>query len=148
MTSNKFDSEELARRLAATMAKDSGDWKEIDPRVQWCFDIMDWEGQEPVSWIGYHAPVAFGTAGGAASFIMRNWTLRRPLSSGIHMTLAGAVAGTLIMHRFREWRSKRAQEDIRVMKHYIMTNPEKFIQPERKKFGDKEVFLDWYPVRN
>ena len=40
------------------------------------------------------------------------------------------------------------QEEDRVIKHYIMTHPEKFIEPERIKYGDKRVFLDWSPARN
>ena len=40
------------------------------------------------------------------------------------------------------------QDEVRVAKHYIMTHPEKFVQPERIKFGDRRCFLDWTPCRN
>ena len=40
------------------------------------------------------------------------------------------------------------QDEDRVIKHYIMTHPDKFIEPERIKYGDKRVFLDWDPKRN
>ena len=44
--------------------------------------------------------------------------------------------------------SSVGQDEDRVIKHYIMTHPEKFIEPERIKYGDKRVFLDWAPARN
>ena len=40
------------------------------------------------------------------------------------------------------------QDEHRVIKHYIMTHPDKFIEPERIKYGDKRVFLAWDPKRN
>ena len=40
------------------------------------------------------------------------------------------------------------QDEDRVIKHYIMTHPEKFIEPERIKYADKRVFLPWSPKRN
>ena len=40
------------------------------------------------------------------------------------------------------------QNEVRVAKHYIMTHPDKFIQPERIKYGDRRVFLNWEPCRN
>ena len=54
-----------------------------------------------------------------------------------------AAVGYLAGYQFREWRANMNAQETAVIKHYIMTHPEEFPEPEKKLFRDKEVF---YPI--
>lgn len=124
-----------------------GRWDEVDPRVQWAMDILDDEGIEMTSLARYHSTTAFGGIVGAAIVPTANWMTRRPLFAAIQYTVLGGVIGLGAGRLLREFFIKRGQEEMAVAKHYIMTHPEKFPEPEKKKYGDKSVVLNWEPCR-
>ncbi len=118
-------------------------WDDPDPRIQWALDELDFGSTEPTTIIGYHYPVAVGTFIGATFWPLTNWIARRPLWAGLQVTAALTLGGFLGGRWYGNYRASRNAEEVAVMKHYIMTHPDKFPQPERKTFGDKVVFLPW-----
>jgi hypothetical protein len=74
--------------------------------------------------------------------------LKRPWSAAAPITPLLAALGFFGAIKLREFRIKANNDDARVLKHYIMTHPEKFLEPERKKFGDACVVIPWEPNRN
>ncbi len=124
-----------------------GRWDEVDPRVQWAMDELDFDGSEPSSLLGQVTQVgAFGLLGGAL-YPFHNWSRRRPLYAGFPLTILGLVGGFGLGWFIRDYRSKNAAKEMAVFKHYIMTHPDKFPEPERKKFGDRVVFMPWRQSR-
>ena len=74
---------------------------------------------------------------------MRNVIARRPYHTSAHVTLGFMAVGWLAGVKLRNTWSDKNAEEIAVLKHYVMLHPEKFPEPEAKKYGDKEVFLEW-----
>ena len=64
----------------------------------------------------------------------------RPLRTGLPLTLALTGLGGFLGYQFREWRARTNAEEMAVLRHYIMTHPEEFPEPEKKFFREKEVF--------
>merc|ERR1711976_960469 len=124
-----------------------GQWDEPDERVKWAIDLFDRQGVEYTSVLGYYLPHMTLTTIGAAIFLARNKLGRKPLYAGLPFTLAAMGVGFLAGHQFRQWRSKLDREDIATMQHYIMSHPERFIEPERKKYGEACVLLPWACIR-
>jgi hypothetical protein len=58
------------------MSEGTNDWNEVDPRVKWCMDLLDWEGAEPNTLYSYYVPPIFGALMGAGLNIFRNVTGR------------------------------------------------------------------------
>ena len=118
-------------------------WENPDPRVKWALDILDDQGSEETPIISYFWAPLLGLASGGGGNLMRNWVLRRPQHTAIHLTITGAAIGWLAGVWWRNRLARKNADDMAVIKHYLMLHPEKFPEPERKKFGDKEVFLEW-----
>jgi len=118
-------------------------WEKPDPRIQWALDILEPKGYEPVT-IPTHFwyPTIFA-AMGYTSAIFRNVIARRPITASYHVAIGAAVLGWLGGVQARDMFKDKNAEEIAVLKHYVMLHPEKFPEPEPKKFGDKEVFLEW-----
>lgn len=47
----------------------------------------------------------------------------------------------------RDMFEKKTTLNMAICRHYIMLHPERFPEPEMKKFGDKEVFYTWRFIR-
>ena len=95
----------------------------------------------------YYWPVVSMTAGGAAARPFINYFRRMPLHAGLYQVVLGGIAGYFFGHKIREMNAYKNAEQVAVIKHYIKTHPDKFIEPERKKFGDESVLLEWSPLR-
>jgi len=118
-------------------------WEKPDPRIKWAFDILDDGQYERTPIIGqFWYPALAATLIGAGNLV-RNAAHRRPYHTAMHMTVFGAVGGWLLGVWFRNRLSQKNGTEIQVLKHYMMLHPEKFPEPEKKKFGDREVFLEW-----
>lgn len=130
------------------MATDKKEWQEVDPRVEWAMKVFDWGEIEPNNMLTYYAVPFLGGFFGTSGCIIRNHFYARPLWAGAPFTLGMGVAGFFGFKAWRDWKARRMQDEHRVIKHYIMTHPDKFIEPERIKYGDKRVFLAWDPKRN
>jgi hypothetical protein len=39
--------------------------------------------------------------------------------------------------------TKQKTEEMAILEHYIRLHPDRFPEPETKKYGDKCVFFDW-----
>ena len=114
-------------------------WENPDPRVKWALDILD-EGEYERTPIWY--PALFSVCLGSGN-LLKNWIMRRPKHTAIHLTILGAALGWVGGVAWRNRVSRKNANDVAAIKHYIMLHPEKFPEPEKKKFGDKEVFLEW-----
>ena len=124
-------------------ASEENIWEKPDPRIKWALDILDDHGYERTTIAGYYwYPALFG-GGLGAGFPFKNLLLKRPMHTGIHITAGLAVGGWLFGCWFRNHLAEKNANEIAVIKHYLMLHPEKFPEPEKKKFGDREVFLDW-----
>ena len=118
-------------------------WENPDPRIKWALDILEPKGYEPTSILSYFFYPALMAGGFGFGPMLKNVIGRRPYHTSLHVTLAFAAAGWLTGVQFRNMWSDKNAEEIAVLKHYVMLHPEKFPEPEQKKFGDKEVFLEW-----
>jgi hypothetical protein len=87
-------------------------------------------------------PAIFGAAGLGGN-VFKNVLYRRPLNTGLHVTVFGGVTGWLFGCWLRNRLATKNANEIAAVKHYLMLHPEKFPEPEKKKFGEKEVFLEW-----
>jgi hypothetical protein len=47
----------------------------------------------------------------------------------------------------RDLLSRKKTEEMAILEHYIRLHPERFIEPETKKYGDKCVFFEWRRAR-
>ena len=47
----------------------------------------------------------------------------------------------------REFRTHRKTQEMAILEHYIRLHPERFIEPETKKYGDKCVLYEWRRLR-
>ena len=124
------------------MSSEDKIWEKPDPRIKWALDILDPKGNEE-NFINYFwYPGLFASAFGV-SYPLSNLMGKRPWFASLHLTAAmtafGWVAG---VYTRNYWMDKNAEE-IAVCKHYLMLHPEKFPEPEKKKWGDKEVLLEW-----
>lgn len=124
------------------------DESEADPRVHWALKILDDEGEVHHSLLRVISTYVIGGAAFGSGQIVQNLLSRRPLYAAIHRTVLLAAAGLGVAHAGRMWAIKTEQRETAVMKHYIMTNPEKFLQPEDLKYGHKSVLLAWAPIRS
>jgi len=118
-------------------------WEKPDPRVKWALDILDDGEYERTPLHGFFWYPALGLFTGAGGNLMTNWVYRRPAHTAIHLTIFGAAIGWLAGVAFRNRLERKNATDLAAIKHYLMLHPEKFPEPEKKKFGDKEIFLEW-----
>ena len=127
--------------------KNQGDrrvWENPDPRIKWALDIFDHsqipEAQQFMDKWTYWVTIG---AAGAWGFVQN--MRRRPLYANI---IPGALfVGATYLLCTSAWhiRRERAEQRAAAAMHYIMLHPDRFPEPEYKKFGDKEVFLCWNP---
>ena len=125
------------------MASNEKIWEKPDPRIKWALDILEPKGYEPTNMINYFFWPGLVSAGTGLSPMFVNLMLKRPLFASIHYTIAGLAAGWCGGVYFRNMVADKNAEEIAILKHYVMLHPERFPEPEKKKFGDKEVFLEW-----
>ena len=124
-------------------ATDEKIWEKPDQRIQWALDILDDGGYEQTPIVSYFwYPVLFGSSMGLGNPI-RNMLYRRPMNTALHLTIAGAATGWFFGCWWRNRLARKNADELAVIRHYMMLHPEKFPEPEKKKFGDKEVFLEW-----
>ena len=126
------------------MSSEEKIWEKPDPRIKWALDLLDGnEGYEQGGIINYFFyPSLFGGVMGLSN-VFRNIALRRPTHTAVHISVFMAVGGWLAGVAFRNRLEQKNVNDLAAIKHYLMLHPEKFPEPEKKKFGDKEVFLEW-----
>merc|ERR1712142_1254204 len=138
---------ELIKMSGDTLGmKNQGDrpvWEDPDPRVQWALDLFDNQGYETTPYRNiFFLPSMLGCAAASAQ-IFNNVRYFRPLTAGMPITAGLFAAGVGVGVWFNEYRAKRDAEMMAVAKHYIMLHPDRFPEPEMKKFGDKCVFIPW-----
>lgn len=123
-------------------------WAEVDPKVQWAIDLLEKpEGYEPNDLFGYYTAPLIGTLIGLSTNLFRNRQERLPLRAGLPITVALTAAGFYFGTYVRDRNIKKTADKLDVARHYIMTHPELFPEPERKKYGDKNVLYAWEPTR-
>ena len=98
--------------VVVVMATDKKDWQEVDPRVEWAMNIMDWGDSEPNSMFSYYAVPSFGVGLCGSAMLVRNHFYSRPPWAGAPWTLAAAVAGYFGATWWRNWKARRQQESI------------------------------------
>ena len=47
----------------------------------------------------------------------------------------------------REFLARSKQQEFAILEHYIRLHPDRFIEPETKKYGDKCVLYEWRRLR-
>ena len=68
-------------------------WEKPDSRIQWALDILGDGGYESTPIIGYFwYPAMFGISMGLGNPI-KNMLYRRPMITGLHISIASAVTG-------------------------------------------------------
>jgi len=108
-------------------------------------DIMDQEGMDFQSTFDrLTAPLGFGIAGPAA-IVMRNGLNRMPLRSNWVMMAVTAPIGFAMGLGIKRWREKINADNMAVMKHYVLTHPERFPEPERRRY--KDMIKPWFAHR-
>lgn len=129
--------------------KTTEEWEEMmknpDPRVKWAMDIFDQEGEEFTS---VQSRIAMATAAGGmpiGAALTRNAINRTPLRTNMAFAILTIPVFLWINNQWMDWNTRRATEDDAVMKHYILTNPERFPEPKRSKYIDK--INEWVPIR-
>ena len=130
--------------------KNQGDrpvWEDPDPRVKWALDLFDNQGYETTPYTTkFFYPAVFGAVAGSMG-PLNNLLTRRPVTAGMPMTVGLFAVGAFIGRFIHERRASRMAEKEAVAKHYIMLHPDRFPEPEMKKWGDKCVLLPWAPNR-
>ncbi len=122
-------------------------WDDPDPRVKWALDEMDFDGTEPSSLMSFYSMGVTGALCMGGMGLLRNHLSRRPLYAALPVTLAMTALGGWLGCLYRDSRIKKHAEELAVIKHYIMTHPDMFPEPERKKYSDRVVFLPWRMAR-
>lgn len=121
-------------------------WENPDPRIQWALDILE---PKPVyeSLFQRSMPTLIALGFSMGAFAYGNKINKVPRNAGL---VTGAIfaaigfsGGEIIYHFLR----KRQADELAMVKHYLMTHPEKFPEPEPMKMGDKRVFFAWQPNR-
>ena len=126
----------------------SSKWDDPDPGVKWAMDLLDSPpGYEPNSLLTYYISPIFGAAFGVFGNMVHNSSNYKPLRTNLPLTIALGVGGFMFGGYIRDNRTRKHQDRVAVAKHYIMTHPELFPEPERKKFGDRTVLFPWEPIR-
>ncbi|XKL65601.1 hypothetical protein PGB90_009021 [Kerria lacca] len=74
-----------------------------------------------------------------------NYCLDRPYHAGIHRYFFYSVACTAIMFGIRKYRRDYYSYRDQVHQHYVLTHPEDFPAPEKKKIAEK--WEPWVPIR-
>merc|ERR1712226_720334 len=118
-------------------------WDEPDPRVKWALDILDWGETEPNGVTGYYSPIALPAIFLGGSNVLKNWVNRVPVKTNLPLTLAMTTAGLGIGVWYHKYRQMVADREMALIRHYIMTHPEKFPEPERVKLGDANCLAPW-----
>ena len=101
------------------MATDKKDWQEVDPRVQWAMDILDWGDVEPSSPTVYLGVPVFGGLVGVSTGFVRNHLLSRPLWAGAPYTLVAGVVGVGVATWYRDWKARRQQESSKKGQYHV-----------------------------
>merc|ERR1719402_2183240 len=118
-------------------------WDDPDPRVKWALDLFDNQGYETAPYRNqFFVPSVIGSSFAAAN-LLQNRKYFRPMYAGLPTTLGLFALGAGFGVWFNQYRAKREAEMEAVAKHYIMLHPDRFPEPEMKKFGDKCVFMPW-----
>ena len=118
-------------------------WEKPDTRIKWALDILDDGEYERTPIIGYFWYPTISAIGFGFGNPGRNIMTKKPLHTGLHLTAALTVGGWLLGCWFRNRLAQKNANELAVIKHYLMLHPEKFPEPEKKKFGDRDVFLEW-----
>jgi len=125
------------------------DWQEKidnpDPRIKWAMDIMDQEGRDFETTVGkVMAPLGASAIPLSMNFL-RNATSRLPLRTNMFGTLLVMPVFAFAGLGYRKWVDNQHQEEEAVVKHYILTHPERFPEPKKVKYIDH--IEAWRPVR-
>ena len=124
-------------------------WENPDPRIQWALDTLDPPGpreNQESHWSRWGWQTFGFWAGVSATFLQaKEKRLGNHRLLGLKLLCGGFGA---LMGEFYYKRNKRvALEEMAAAKHYIMLHPERFIEPEAMKLGDKRYFHGWNPKR-
>merc|ERR1712198_56743 len=132
----QLDSLPLKEFLVKNMAQlSTEDWEEKirnpDPRVKWAMDVMDKEGNDFEGFVGrIWAPLSTAIFPVAANTVY-NIQQRVPLRANLIPALVSTPFFGLIGFYSRKFFDNRRMEEEAIMRHYILTHPEK----KRHKLG-------------
>ncbi len=121
--------------------------KEPDPRIKWALDLMDDEGYKQETLLHRLLWPATGLVQGVLGCRFLNGMGRKPFYANIPFQTFLIVSSLAFWEGLRKIAIHRGIENDALTRHYIMLHPEKFPEPEMKKFGDKEVMWEWSPHR-
>jgi len=108
----------------------------VDPRVQWCMDIMDQEGHNFEAELDRMMAPFFLAGLPFSTTSLYNVSRRIPIKTNLLYCVAAAPFGYFLGTKFRDWRYAINKENMAIYKHYILTHPERFIEPKRVKYID------------
>eukprot|EP00088_Acartia_fossae_P064300 TRINITY_DN790_c0_g1_i2.p1 TRINITY_DN790_c0_g1~~TRINITY_DN790_c0_g1_i2.p1 ORF type:complete len:146 (+),score=27.93 TRINITY_DN790_c0_g1_i2:55-492(+) len=126
----------------------------VDPRVEWAMKVMDYEDHD---YQKFHErlliPVGFGFLPVFFNFYMTkdptSYKLSAKLKKFFKQPSPMMLLGVPLFMGFGAWcedyRYKVNQDNRALMRHYILTHPERFPEPRRHKFADS--ILPWFPRR-
>ena len=107
-----------------------------DPRIQWAMKVLDQEGEDfegvtgklftPMSWAA--AVPGFNT--------LHNMMSRQPLRTNLFGALLLMPASAFIGIQIRNFFDNQRSEEEAMIRHYIMTHPERFPEPKKVKYID------------
>lgn len=118
---------------------------EVDPRVQWAMDVMDHEGHDFESTFHKILIPCLSASMPPITQALFNWSQRLPIKTNMISMAALVPIGFYIGLQAKRWREMIAAENQAVMRHYILTHPERFPEPKRVKYGD--AIFEWRPFR-
>ncbi|XP_015586817.1 NADH dehydrogenase [ubiquinone] 1 subunit C2 [Cephus cinctus] len=111
----------------------------------WAIKLMQEQSTWQPSVLRQYGEVLCGGIIGVCGPLTANYFGSRPLHAGfqrhIACTIIGASIGYGIKLLVNDWSGKRDA----IMIDYIRRHPERFPEPERKRFAD--VFMPWGPIR-
>jgi len=129
--------------------KTTEEWEEMlknpDPRVKWAMDIFDQEGEEFTTCSSKFVQVTSACGFPVMVTGIRNLLNRTPLRTNMFYAILTMPACVWAHSKYVDWTVRRMREEDAMLKHYILTNPERFPEPKRVKWIDRIV--EFQPVR-
>merc|ERR1711864_65068 len=121
-------------------------WKEdCDPRVKWAMEVMDQEGAEFTGVLGRSAAPLFAGLLPLQSTVLVNWIKRVPLRTNMFWAICASPVFAFAGIQYKNWNFRRAAEEEAMVRHYILTHPERFSEPKKVKYLDH--IESWKPIR-
>ena len=119
-----------------------------DPKIKWALEIL--EPDPPIKesiWARTMWP-SIGVAHGMGFVIWNRYRKALPLYTGLLSILAASALGLGVGEAIWRYAERHRNNEMAMIKHYLMLHPERFPEPEQVKIGDKRVFYPWGVMRS